>query len=187
MTTLTQQAQLRLQHFLHDGSIAIDATVGNGHDTVFLAERVGPNGKVFGFDVQQTALDNTKGKLQENNLLSRVELLHCSHARMAEKVAQQYHGRIAVIMFNLGYLPGSDKSIITQTQSTLPALQQTLQLLQQGGCLSIMLYPGHAGGDSEAEAVKHWADQLDASWRVSHISTAGPQLLLIDRLNDPVE
>ena len=142
---------------LRPGAIAVDATVGNGHDTVFLLDQVGPSGKVFGFDIQQSAIALTSIKAGADCL----SLIHASHALMDEKIPKQHHGNISAIMFNLGYLPGGDKSIITQTASTLTALTVSGRLLADGGIITVMAYPGHPGGDVETQQVNDWCGQLN--------------------------
>ena len=64
------------------------------------------------------------------------------------------HEKIAAITFNLGYLPGSDKSIQTRAESTKEALAASIQLLTPGGCLCVTAYRGHSGGKTEAETVE---------------------------------
>ena len=142
---------------LSPGAIAVDATVGNGHDTLFLLDRVGPSGKVFGFDIQASAIASTSIKTSADCL----SLIHSSHALMDQKIPTQYHGNISAIMFNLGYLPGGDKSIITQAASTLTALTVACRLLADGGIITVMAYPGHPGGDMETAQVNEWCEQLN--------------------------
>ena len=153
-------AQQRVAAVLPAGAMAIDATVGNGHDTLFLAERLGNQGHLWGFDIQAQALANTRLRLQALPRPPHVELCLQSHARMAACVPAQWHGRVQAIMFNLGYLPGGDKSIITQVKSTLTALQAASELLAKGGVLTVAVYPGHDGGKQEAEQVERWLDKL---------------------------
>jgi len=171
--SLVNVAHNFIKDVLRPGDIAIDATVGNGHDTVFLLEQVSPSGKVFGFDIQQAALDSTRAKVQSHcrtgervfrNVPLRPEcltLIHASHKDMAEKVPRQYHGKINAIMFNLGYLPGGDKNIITQTESTLIAINIASHLLSSNGIITILAYPGHHGGDVETDQVKNFCSKLD--------------------------
>ena len=123
-----------IREVLRPGDIAIDATIGNGHDTVFLVEQVSPSGRVFGFDIQKAAIDSTwvkvesccrTGERARSNEPLRpkcLTLIQASHADMAELIPTHYHGNISATMFNLGYLPGGDKSIITQIESTVMAL-----------------------------------------------------------------
>ena len=147
--SLTRQAHQWLAERLQPGDQVIDATAGNGHDTRFLAEQVGPRGKVYAFDVQDDAITATGSRLQAHGLLSRVELIKASHADMASHIPRPCHGKLTACMFNLGYLPGSDKSIVTRAPDTLAALDQLHHLLQAGGVVSLLIYRGHSGGQEE--------------------------------------
>ncbi|QYK66317.1 class I SAM-dependent methyltransferase [Paenibacillus sp. S02] len=149
------------------GDTAIDATVGTGTDTLFLAKATGKRGRVYGFDIQQEALHCARRRLEENASpsLAEVSLLLQGHEQMREAVPDMLHGKVAAVMFNLGYLPseGADPTVITHTDSTLVALDAALQLLRPRGILTAVLYPGHAGGSEEAEAVLQWASALPVS------------------------
>ena len=157
--SLTTKAHNIIQNYLDVGDYAIDATVGNGHDTLFLGKQVGIAGKVFGFDIQQQALDSTLSKLESEHIIN-IQLFHVSHNNMEQHIPTQYYGKINVIMFNLGYLPGSDKSIITHADSTLSALNQSINLLAQSGIITITAYPGHQGGAEETRLIKQWCNHL---------------------------
>ncbi|AIQ72892.1 MULTISPECIES: class I SAM-dependent methyltransferase [Paenibacillus] len=145
------------------GDRAIDATVGTGADTLFLAKTTGARGEVYGFDIQAAALKLAEERLrlarEETSSLSGVTLLERSHAEMAEAVPANWPGTVGAVMFNLGYLPSgdADKNIITEPDSSIAALEASLQLLRPGGIITAVLYPGHAGGDLEAAAVEAWA------------------------------
>ncbi len=141
---------------LWESAVAVDATAGNGHDTVCLAQLVGETGRVYAFDVQAEALAATGQRLQAAGLASRVCLLHQGHQHLADCVPAP----VDVVAFNCGYLPGGDKARTTQTATTLSAMQQALALLRPGGVLSAVLYPGHAEGGEEAAAVSAWAAAL---------------------------
>ncbi len=155
--SLTNIAHQHIKEILKPSDVAIDATLGNGHDAVFLMHLVGASGAVFGFDIQEAAIAAT----QANSAgIAGLTLIHASHALMAEKIPVQHHGHIKAIMFNLGYLPGGDKSIITQTDTTLCALNAAITLLAADGILTIMAYPGHAGGDLETEQIQLWCERL---------------------------
>ncbi len=149
---------------LGQGERAIDATVGTGADTLFLATTTGVRGEVYGFDIQAAALKLAEERLRlvredKPNTLSNVTLLERSHAEMLEALPPTWCGTIGAIMFNLGYLPSgdADKSIITQPDSSIAALEASLRLLRPGGIITAVLYPGHAGGDLEASSVESWA------------------------------
>lgn len=140
------------------GDRVVDATMGNGHDTAFLARLVGETGHVTAFDVQEGALINTRALLEAEGLLARVTLVHDGHERMDEYV----HEPIAAAMFNLGWLPGAaDKRVTTQVSTTLEAVGKCIALLRPGGVMSVCVYPGHAEGDAERTALGELLSGLD--------------------------
>jgi len=149
-------SQSILKKIIQPGDFVVDATAGNGYDTLFLAELVGPSGKVYSFDIQSKAISNTKTLLIKNELYERVKLLQKGH----EKIDTEVVKGIKVVMFNIGYLPGSDKSIKTQHENTLLALQKSLKLISVGGMISIVIYTGHAGGLEEARAIEGYVNNL---------------------------
>lgn len=134
----------------------IDATMGNGNDTLFLAQLVKDQGKVIAYDIQEQAIAKTRERLQREGLADRVELLLASHEEMASLTVQA-----AAIMFNLGYLPGGDKQITTLPESTIRAIQSGLHVLRPGGIMTIMVYWGHPAGVLEKEAVEEFCQGLD--------------------------
>lgn len=154
-------AKTLLRSVLQVGDIAIDATVGNGHDTVFLAEQVGDTGKVFGFDIQREAIEKTKARLSEKNLLDRVQLFQTSHANMRETIPKDVHGKVKAAVFNLGYLPGGDKSIVTKAPSTIAAIEQLLEILTVGGLIVIVVYHGHEEGKRERDELLAYVTNID--------------------------
>lgn len=142
------------------GEEAIDATAGNGVDTAFLAGLVGPEGRVYAFDIQQQALEHTVARLAKQQSAAQVQLHLHNHADMLRILPPDRMERIAAVMFNLGYLPGEEHATITRADSTLTALQAASTLLRRGGIITIVLYTGHPGGMEEAEAVERWAAEL---------------------------
>ncbi|EGW19899.1 tRNA (mnm(5)s(2)U34)-methyltransferase [Methylobacter tundripaludum] len=186
--SLVNAAHDLIRDILRPGDIAIDATVGNGHDTVFLAEQVGPSGHVYGFDIQQAAIDSTLEKFRQAPSPEYLTLIHASHADMDEKIPAYHHGKVRVIMFNLGYLPGGDKTVITLTDSTLTALTVAARILAVEGIITLLAYPGHQGGDLETGQVKNWCEQLDTEqFEVSTIYStehkdSAPRLFVIRKL-----
>ena len=149
---------------IRPGDAVIDATVGNGVDTAFLAKAVGPKGVVYGFDIQQAALDAARARASAAAPKTRLELFLESHHRMAELLPAQLMGRVSAVMFNLGYLPGAEEAkwIVTRPETTLAALDASLQFLRPGGVLTVVVYTGHEGGREEGEAVDEWARSLPA-------------------------
>ena len=179
----TEQAQFWIRDAVSEGDCVIDATVGNGHDTLFLARCVGGAGKVIGFDVQQVAIDTTQKFLLENQIDTGIVDFHCcSHALLADRVTRP----IAAAMFNLGYLPGADHSLITEKDETISALQAATHLLLPGGLITVVCYPGHPGGAEEMLGVIEWATALDGNWEVVKYEKIGtlkkaPVLLAIQK------
>jgi SAM-dependent methyltransferase len=183
MLRATDHAHLLIQPVLYPGAWAVDATVGNGHDTLFLAQQVGPTGRVFGFDIQAEALASARPKLAG---LSHVMLTHGGHEHLARDLPDEAKGKLTAVMFNLGYLPGATKGVTTSIASTLSALAQALDCLAVGGRITLVLYPGHPGGAEEAAAVRAYADDLPAGFaaalcvRIKPLRPA-PELLVIEK------
>ncbi|WP_424316354.1 class I SAM-dependent methyltransferase [Haloferula sp.] len=132
------------------GDLVVDATAGNGHDTLFLAGLVGDSGKVLAFDVQQAAIAATRERVDAAGLSGRVEMRHESHGKLLERAGR---GRASAVMFNLGYLPGADHAVITEVGETVKAVVQALFALRSEGVMTIVCYTGHPGGEEEAAAV----------------------------------
>jgi len=186
---------LQLAHFyvrkiLSRGGVAIDATVGNGNDTLFLAKTVGEVGLVYGFDIQEQAIQVTKERLENEGQAKQVQLFLYPHQQPWSMVLpKSLKGNIDAVMFNLGYLPHGDQSIITKPVSTISACQQALAWLKPRGLVTIMLYTGHEGGEEEAEKVLAWSRQLSAD-RYSVVlhqrlnRTHAPMLVVINKLDD---
>jgi 16S rRNA C1402 N4-methylase RsmH len=176
---LTHKAHAIISHYLQEGQLAVDATAGNGHDTLFLARRVGAAGRVFAFDIQKQALRATSARLEQAGLSSRVELIHDGHEHMAESLPPDSHGRLRAVMFNLGYLPHSDKATTTRVEHTLPALEQARRLLTPGGVISVLAYRGHPGGREESQAVKDALTGLAGGLQLSILESPGPVLMIL--------
>lgn len=189
----TQQAHILIGQALKPGVWAVDATVGNGHDTLFLAECVGVKGRVFGFDIQKAALAATAERLGE---MPQITLIHAGHETLSAQLQAQCPAgkpaRLAGVMFNLGYLPGAPKNIITKTETTLAALEQALNHLAVTGLITLVLYPGHPGGAVEADAVRAYAETLGPAFAVTRYARENtahpaPELLAIKRLSQGLD
>ena len=177
---LTEKAQQLVEQYLQPGQVAIDATAGNGHDTCFLAQQVGAEGKVFAFDIQQQALDSTALQLDQQQLDSQVQLFHLGHQHMRASIPSNLHGQIRAVMFNLGYLPHGDKDLTTTRHSTVPALQQAADLLHPQGILSVLGYRGHPGGREETATVEQTLLSLSTPHRhLSRFDSPGPVLFIL--------
>ena len=146
-----------LERAVRPGDTVIDATMGNGHDTLTLCEAVGPEGRVYAFDIQEAAVAETEALLDSHRMRERVRLIHAGHEHMAEYVEDP----VQAVVFNLGWLPGGDHSITTCWETTERAVQAALELLKPGGVLVICAYPGHAEGDRERQELTGFLGRLN--------------------------
>ena len=159
--------------------VVVDATMGNGHDTLFLAKLAK---QVYAFDIQEQALQKTSKRIQEAGL-TNVDLILQGH-----ETVDQFVTEVKAAIFNLGYLPSADKSIITQPQTTLEALEKLCQMLIKGGRIAIMIYYGHEGGDIERDAVLDFVSQLPQQeytatiYRTLNQINNPPFLVMIEKL-----
>lgn len=145
---LTLHKQFLAPH-VRPGARVADFTMGNGHDTLWLCKAVGETGRVWAFDIQQQALDSTRALLGSELDFVNYTLIRDSHANAREYITEP----ISAGVFNLGYLPGGDKSITTLRTSTLPAVRAAIELLAPDGIVLIAVYPGHEEGRLEGEAL----------------------------------
>ncbi|NND71749.1 MAG: methyltransferase domain-containing protein [Rhodothermales bacterium] len=149
-----------LAEYVREGDIAVDATAGRGHDTVFLAGLVGAGGRVHAFDVQAHALQSTRSRIEDSGLKAEVVLHNANHARMMDYVPALDIPRISGIVFNLGYLPGSDKSITTEGETSIEALDSALRMIKAGGIIVVVAYAGHDAGVKEAHRIHEFVRQI---------------------------
>ncbi|MDD4237825.1 MAG: class I SAM-dependent methyltransferase [Desulfotomaculaceae bacterium] len=176
-------AHLLLSEALGPGGTAIDATAGNGCDTLFLARQVGPQGKVYAIDIQAGALAKTSLLLQKAGVLDRVILLHSSHEEMEQLVTAP----VDAVIFNLGYLPGGDHNLVTTSETTARALRAALKMLKPEGRIGLVIYTGHPGGQEELAVVEGVASSLDVSlYRVVRLnfinrSAQAPVVIVIEK------
>ena len=162
----------------------VDATCGNGQDTVLLAELAGENGRVLAFDLQESAIKKTLERLKDAGLDKRVELVLSGHERISGFLSEP----AKAFVFNLGYLPSGDRRIKTVAGSTLRALGQARELLQPSGLILISVYTGHDGGEEEWEAVKGWCETLHPHefnvWQSCQLnrSEKAPFLVVVEKI-----
>lgn len=146
-----------IDEFLVKGDIALDATIGNGNDTLLICKKVGSKGKVYGFDIQEIAIKNTKDLLTKENLIENVQLINDSHENIDKHISEN----IDFAIYNLGYLPGGDKTIKTNANSSVISIEKTLEILNLEGILIITVYTGHSGGIDEKLAIEEVLVNLD--------------------------
>lgn len=149
-------------HFIREhvkaGDLCIDATAGNGNDTLLLCELVGEQGKVIAFDIQEEAVENTKKRLEERGISKRAEVLLESHTNMSRYAEAD---SVSCIVFNFGYLPGGDHSLATKKDTSIAAIHEGLRLLKKGGMMSLCIYSGGDSGFEERDAILEELKQLD--------------------------
>ena len=172
------QSHLDLAHtywkqLLSPGDLVVDATCGNGYDSLILAQLILQNdtGYLYGMDTQDSAIAATRARLTKHlpeALLKRVGFACQSHEQFPMEISP---ASVQLIVYNLGYLPGGDKTRTTRVESTLTSLNQAITLIQPGGCISITAYPGHPEGKQEKQAVLTFVAQLDPQrWSCCHHS-----------------
>lgn len=172
---LTDLAHNFMAAHIKPGDRVIDATAGNGHDTLFLAGAVGPSGLVYAFDLQEAALRETAARLQDSGFTDRVKLVKTGH----ETLSGYAEPPVSAVMYNLGYLPGGDKKITTAAETTLTSIGQALKLLSPGGLISIIFYSGHESGKIEKDALLEYCSGLDP------LKFKTVKLSLLNRKNEP--
>jgi len=171
---LTELAHALLAESLGPGAKAVDATAGNGHDTLFLARLVGPAGKVVALDIQPLAVATTRARLAEAGLGGRCDVRVADHAALARLLPEDFRGSTDGVILNLGYLPGSDHAVTTRPPATLAALRDALAALRPGGRLVCVAYTGHPGGEEEGAAVAAFAEACRAEGHTVDIRQREP-------------
>jgi len=171
-----------LEEALLPGNVAVDCTMGNGHDTLLLARLTGQAGHVYAFDIQQDALNNTQKLLSQHGISEEQVTLICgSHADLGGFVPRG----VKAAVFNLGYLPGGDKSICTAAGSTIAATEALLSLMEDGGVIVLVVYRGHEQGAVEAEALLAYCEKLDGvmvvEYKVLNNTNKPPFVIIIEK------
>lgn len=187
LNTAVTLAHFYWSRILKGGDLVLDATCGQGQDTLFLARAALKEGagEVHAIDIQGVALEKTRARLEQNlpeALLKQVSYYEMCHSKL-ERVET---GPFDLIVYNLGYLPQGDKSLTTNSNSSIESFEKALKLLREGAFLSITCYPGHSEGALEEEATLEWAASLSSQYEVCHHrwlnrSKRSPSLVLIQR------
>lgn len=142
-----------------ENGIYIDATMGNGNDTLLLCKMAGKTGKVYAFDIQKEALEKTEELLRRHQLSERARLILDSHEYMDQYVEEK---SVDVICFNFGYLPGGSHEIATAPDTSIKAIRKALKILKSGGMLSLCIYSGKDTGFEEKEKILAYLKELPA-------------------------
>ena len=174
-----------IERALYPGATALDATLGNGHDALWLCELVGETGRVYGFDVQEEAVARSRARLEGAGVANRATLILDGHENLGKYVEA---GSVDAAMFNLGWLPGAPHGVTTRTETTLRAVDAALAALRPEGVLTVCVYPGHAEGARERDALLGWAKGLngreyDVMLRAYHNQENDPPLMIAVKKN----
>ncbi len=176
-------SHLFLCRVVRAGDVVVDATCGNGFDTLFLARLVGERGRVWAFDIQPEAIRSTEKRLFDAGCLSWVKLVNAGHELLADQVREN----VRAAVFNLGFLPGGNGGVVTGEKTTLAALDQAAGMLLPGGVITVALYTGHPGGAEEAALAEHWAANLPSrgfnSWKSRQLnrSALAPYVIVVEK------
>lgn len=158
---ITEWCHHWIREQVKEGDICIDATVGNGNDTEFLCRLVGEHGLVYGFDIQEEAIQATHDRLLEAGLSARAKLFCAGHEEMDRYVEERMCGNVSCIVFNFGYLPGGSHVLATKADTSIRAIEAGLALLQHGGMMSLCIYSGGDSGFAERDALLPYLRELD--------------------------
>lgn len=180
---VTEITNLIIDNKVTDGNIVLDMTMGNGNDTLYLAKKVGEKGRVYAFDIQGEAIKNTKKLIDENGINNAV-LINDSH----ENVLNYVSDKVDFAVYNLGYLPGGDKSIVTESSSTVKSIKDVLTVLNNDGLIVICAYVGHEGGMEEYKDILSFVSSLNKKnfnvTNLEHINRkpTSPRMIIIERI-----
>lgn len=172
-------ARTLLAKAITPGDAVVDGTLGNGHDTELLCQLVGEHGQVFGFDIQETAILNSMKRMEEKHFANRVTFFQKGHEHIAQSIPSTYHGKITAAVFNLGYLPGGDKSIVTKPETTISAIEQLLSIMAPEGIIVLVIYHGHPEGAIERDTLLQYTSQIDQ--KKAHVL----QYRFMNQVNNP--
>lgn len=173
-------------NYLENNKILIDATCGNGKDTLFLADKLDKQGKLYAFDIQKEAIEKTKMLIEEKEYNINIEYINDGHEKLDEYVDETVNG----IIYNLGFLPGSNKEIKTEEDTTITSLNKSLDIIAEGGLIVIVIYSEHEGGSKEKEAVMNYTSKLNyKKYNVLHYNFINqkktpPEVVAIKKRND---
>ena len=192
----TSLAMHIVSEYIRPGDTVVDGTMGNGYDTLSLAVAAGctgegktPHGRVYAFDIQQDALDATRAYLKENGVAEPeahgIHLIRASHENMDLYLPELENTEISAFVFNLGFMPGRDKTIMTTAQTSLPAIKKALRMVRQDGVVSVMAYTGHKEGETDFAVLSEFLKTLPSKkYHVACVSMinqkkTAPSLFLI--------
>lgn len=172
--SILNRAHERFCYYIKPNSLVVDATIGNGNDTLYIAN-IATKGHIFGFDIQKQAIDNTK-KLLEEKTFNNVTLYQENHADMKD-ILKEYIGKISLITFNLGYLPNGNKKVSTNVKDTINAIKASLELVHSKGIILITVYPGHEEGLKESIKLQEFLKDKNVTYYHNTDNKNAPYLI----------
>lgn len=180
---LTEFTHFIWSGYLIEGMKVLDATVGNGQDAEFICKRIGKAGTLEGIDIQNIAVEKSRERLTESGL-SNFNLICIDHSEIESLYSSD---TFDMAVYNLGYLPTTNKTITTTMQKTERSLNTALHLIKVGGVISVTVYPGHEEGRAESDWIQSWANHLNS--KIYHVmklvymnqGKGAPYLILIER------
>ena len=149
-----------IDKIINEDSVVVDATLGNGNDALYMASKLGVKGKLYGFDIQPEAIKSSTNTLKKANLLHKATLIEDGHENLDRYITEE----VDCVVFNLGYLPNGDKKIVTNSKTTICAINKSLKLLKNNGLISIIIYYGHEGGIDEKEDIELYLSKLNQNY-----------------------
>ncbi|KAF0852737.1 mitochondrial putative rRNA methylase YtqB [Andalucia godoyi] len=174
------------------GCTAVDATCGNGKDTLCMYQMLSrtQDSHVVAMDIQQQAIEATSRTIEtfvQHGAVQyrpRLTMLRASHEEFPAFLTTE---EVALVVYNLGYLPGTDKSVTTMTDSTLRSLSNALKLVRNQGLVCVTCYPGHPEGRLEEKAVCNFTSSLDYNafdtvWFKRLNKDTAPSVVVIEKL-----
>ena len=153
-----QMARYLCEQKVGEGCTVVDATMGNGNDTSFLAKLVTHTGKIYAFDIQDTAIESTMDRLSMQSPLPEVIYVRDGHENMERHISGE---EVDLVIFNLGYLPKGDHSITTRADTTIEGVEQSIRLIKKYGMVVVVVYHGHSEGKREKDAIEEYIGDLD--------------------------
>lgn len=173
-----------------EGSCVIDATAGNGHDTLFLSTLVGSTGHVIALDIQSEAIESTEQRLKSAGIeRERYTLVQSDHSELEHCVPPEWKAKVSGIMFNFGYLPGGDHNLTTNRDSSRKAVMVASEYLGLGGRMTLTFYTGHPGGPEEAQEVISMVESFDPKkfvvlmYQFINLPNCPPYVVTIERVD----
>ncbi len=143
---------------IREGFTVVDATMGNGNDTSFLAKLVTHTGKIYAFDIQYTAIESTMDRLSKQSSLPEMIYIRDGHENMERHIGAE---EVDFVIFNLGYLPKGDHSITTRAETTIAGIDQSMRLIKKYGMVVVVVYHGHSEGKREKDAIEEYIGAID--------------------------